>query len=758
MANGYGSSLITATQRKVNTQGQRAPAGYHYMPDDTLMSDADHARLYSEKIIKNFIINTSDLKAAGEKRKFTVNGAKGAVFSLEVKSGNNFYNFQTNLFQATETKLNTITLSSSSYVGEISFPKVTAGAQYDIFLYCESNYNTRHAEYFEVRAGDDSIDINSSTGSNSNLVQKVIYQTLDVTITLASLSPNGTVTGTIGTKAITTPRNRSIGKIPFSFDFDVTSTRTLTINKQPTSGDIMSFVTGTIGSAPITIDGEDIYPAISNNDVVNGAVASGTRYVMDSNVATKMAVGDKITTAVTTDTVDGAITVAAASFKFPAASATKIVMDNNVTVKMNVGDVITGTPHFDKLAAIGSPITVVELNPDDDNSKEFSFTTGRGDYEINDGATLTFSSILNRETITVAALNPDDDNAKEFSSSAAFAIRDDVRLNFSNQRNHRWPISATGFDVSKITAGMRTIAGDFFTRQPKVAEYLEQTTVLEGDVGEYKVDKVRVPALDTLNQRPIVARNGTTKVATATVGSSTTPVNITFDTQAILLFGGQTPKIFSYGSPEIKRLTGYDLDFSDLAITLNEVKTTTTAAVANSTSIPIANRAGIIDAISGVSGIGIDTTIVGTDTVNGAISGATKIVMDANVANTMSVGDRVTSSEISALLTVTVAALNPDGDNVKEFSVSEAITVSDGATLSFSNNKNTTPKVVSGAGSVTGAGTIVLSAVQTLESGAELTFPKAGTTATITGNVKVNKVGNENITLQFDLEKLLTMH
>ena len=65
---------------------------------------------------------------------------------------------------------------------------------------------------------------------------------------------------------------------------------------------------------------------------------------------------------------------------------------------------------------------------------------------------------------------------------------------------------------------------------------------------------------------------------------------------------------------------------------------------------------------------------------------------------------------------------------------------------------------MSGAGSVTGAGTIVLSAAQTLDNGAELTFPKAGTIATITGNIKVNKVGNENITLQFDLEKLLTMH
>ena len=36
-----------ARQNITNTQRQAAPAGFHYMPDGTLMSDADHAALYS---------------------------------------------------------------------------------------------------------------------------------------------------------------------------------------------------------------------------------------------------------------------------------------------------------------------------------------------------------------------------------------------------------------------------------------------------------------------------------------------------------------------------------------------------------------------------------------------------------------------------------------------------------------------------------------------------------------------------------------
>ena len=126
--------------------------------------------------------------------------------------------------------------------------------------------------------------------------------------------------------------------------------------------------------------------------------------------------------------------------------------------------------------------------------------------------------------------------------------------------------------------------------------------------------------------------------------------------------------------------------------------------------------------------------------------------------STMKPGDIVTGDGIPATSTVTVVALNPDGDNASEFSVSENITVADGITLSFSNQVNPSPSIVSGAGSVTGAGTIVLSAVQTLESGVTLTFPGAGSVATITGNIKVNKVGNEDVTLRFDLDKFLTQH
>ena len=289
--------------------------------------------------------------------------------------------------------------------------------------------------------------------------------------------------------------------------------------------------------------------------------------------------------------------------------------------------------------------------------------------------------------------------------------------------------------------------------------------------------------------------------------------------------------------------------------------------------------------------------------------------MDTNVADKMVVGDKITGNTALNAAIVTVAALNPDGDNVKEFSMSEAIGVADGLTLSFSNQKNhqwpldsvnkitsgmivvpgtnvtagtrvggyrdtitihedtdlerkivinsappvdtknqpptvveglvtvqtgnvvfnkqqvlalagdamkiggygtdqilnvhgyeikftdlaialtavtttttaasssstsvvltardgilngtstvsgigidpeaVAPTVNSGA-SAAGAGTVVLSAAQTLESGITLTFPGAGKVATITGYIEIVKAGTADATLRFDVEKLLT--
>jgi len=264
----YHNTSNNTKQSRVNAQGQIAPDGYHYMPDGTLMSDIEHARTYGGGTIKSFNLDTTNIKASGEKRRFTLTG--DGTFSLMIKNESDYYyNFNTNKFQATNTRLANKKILSNHYAGNISFPaaptttdivdgavtsgvkvvmdnnvatkmevgdRVTGNAalnaanvtvvalnpdddnvkefsmseaiaiaddavliftgsdQYDVFLFAENG--TKHANYNEVRFDDDSIDINSSTGSDSLLLRKVIYQTLNIRLTFSGgIADGSTSTG-----------------------------------------------------------------------------------------------------------------------------------------------------------------------------------------------------------------------------------------------------------------------------------------------------------------------------------------------------------------------------------------------------------------------------------------------------------------------------------------------------------------------------------------------------------------------------------
>ena len=527
----------------------------------------------AQKIIRSFDINTNDIKQNGESREFTIIGDDGAVFNLEVKNEDgNYYDFISKTFSSTPYMLQK-TIVGGVYKNQIVFPKITDADKYDIYLYADYNYETIHTDYEEVRFADQTIDVNSSRGSNSNLVQKVIYQTLDVTITLASLSPNSSIVGTIGTDTITTSRTASTN-----------------LKRQPIESDIGVYFQSAIGATPIRIKGENIYPTAAGGDptgsgTVDGAVTSGVKVVLDQTVASIMTVGDRITTAeIRGDTIE--------------------------------------------------------------------------------------------DPVTVVALNPDGDNVKEFSMSKEVALSDGATLNFFKQANHRWPMA----DISRFAPGLKVIQGVHFTGDDvTIKDYVSTIDVKDSDAGVIrKVENVRVPALDNLGSIPVTTRNSTTNVATTTQSG-----NIVFSKPAYLTYGGVNAKFFGYGPSQIKTLTGYDIEFTDLKAELTEISTTTSSAPSAATSWNIASAVGIVENVSTVSGIGIDASAV-----------------DPTVTTITNVG---------------------------------------GATWDNS-----------------GAATITVSAAQTLENGISLKFAGASNVVTISGNIKVNNVGNEDLRLEFDLEKFIT--
>jgi len=730
------STPSTAQQNPTNAQGQAAstgaqgqiaPAGYHYMPDgtlmaDALMSDTQPSPLLDNKTIQSFDIDFNDIKEAGETRRFSVSGDNGAKFSLEVTnedSPKKYYNFQTNLFQLAKTKLDNISISGGGgYYGNIVFPLVTDADKYDFVLF--TGENTKHSNYNEVRFEDDSIDINSSTGSNSIAIQKVIYQTLDVDITINGFSGSGLITSynnaapNAVTQTITTSRGKSVATIPLSISVSVAA-GALTIDRQPVDSDIFSSIDGySIGDDPVDIPRENIYPTVTFTDTsgVTAAVTSGAIVPLTSNVASNVVIGDKITTPVITDTANGDFS----------SGATAITMDAAVATKMAVGDQVTGNAVLD-----AGLFTVASI----DSTNVFSLNSSA---RIDDGITLSFSSKINRDTTTVLNLNPSGE-AKEFTMSQDIQFRDNAVLSFSNRRNYRWPISNTHL----LTPGMRVKANttNGFTDEVTIADYLDETIVFENDPKEQRFTNVKVPAIDTLKVKPTLTRNASTNVV-----ATTQTGNITFNEQALKTLGSETIKIFGYGMDEINRITGYDVEFTDLKAELNTVTTTTTAAVSASTTIPVTSKVGIVDKT--------------TQTVNGATTASADVVLDSvtglGVGQSLYVGTGLVG-------TPTITAIN---ETTKTITLSTDQTFADGITLTFPNSIisgiGIDPTVVNPYVNTISSLNLTASVAQTLEDAQTFTFTGAGNIVTITGFVKINKVGNDAVALRFDIDKFLTQH
>jgi hypothetical protein len=559
MSNGY-------TPLTTNAQGQAAPSGYHYMPDGTLMRNAD----MQIKNISGFTLDTSDIKEAGETRSFVIAGDNGAEFTLEIKNEDGYYyNFVTNTFQAAQAKLDE-TIIGDNYIAQVNFPPVTDEDQYDVFLYAKPG--TKHALYNEVRFADGSVDLNSSSGSNSLMMQKVIYQYLDRTLTISTAARTSAFTPSASTNnAITISSGGSKSKIPFTVTSTSATDESFVILKQPSSSDVYSAFTRVVGSSPVTLPGENIYPTVTGTDTL--VAASGTLVTMTANVANTMKVGDKVT---------------------------------------------------GMLSFIGSVATVVSMYPTEPN-----------------------------------------DTSKKFTASESIDPTGLPLLYFSNQMNYSWPLD----DINKITPGMLVThsSGDgAIVADTVIGDYRDTLTILSGTENEQVITQNYAQALDSKGTKPTMVKG----LVTSQTG------NVVFNNQQQKLLAGDTINIVGYGEKYIADIDGYTVRFTDLAIALTEITTTTTSAVDNSVNVPVAARAGIRNTVSTVTGIGMNPALA-------------------------------------------------------------APTVNSGATADS-------------------AGTIVLSAAQTLENGITLTFPGAGKVATITGYIEILKAGPSDATLYFDLEQLLT--
>ena len=74
------------------------------------------------------------ISQTGETRGISLDGNPGAEFEIYIKQGSNYYNFDTDSFQAAEKTLKTEIPSNGVYRRDIVIPEVTSNTTYDIYI------------------------------------------------------------------------------------------------------------------------------------------------------------------------------------------------------------------------------------------------------------------------------------------------------------------------------------------------------------------------------------------------------------------------------------------------------------------------------------------------------------------------------------------------------------------------------------------------------------------------------------------------
>ena len=244
------------------------------------------------KKITQFNIDTTNISQHGEARSFNILGQSGAGFFLTIKNEDgSYYNFETRSFQTSETYLQQ-TIVGTEFSSIVSFPPVSDADRYDFFLLADVSLDSEHDNYIEARDIDGSISVNNSYGSNSNLVKKVIYQTLDQVLTIdpiANSSASGFTSFTDTTDTVTVNYQGSTPVTPFTITVTSANGNAFSLARQPVANDFYSkTLLRTVGSSVASNLSEDLKVWELDNvaDIAEGMTVSGTNITANTFVKT----------------------------------------------------------------------------------------------------------------------------------------------------------------------------------------------------------------------------------------------------------------------------------------------------------------------------------------------------------------------------------------------------------------------------------------------------------------------------------------
>jgi len=259
------------------------------------------------------------------------------------------------------------------------------------------------------------------------------------------------------------------------------------------------------------------------------------------------------------------------------------------------------------------------------------------------GDRITGNTALDAKTgdlaVTVTAINVGS-NAKVFTMSEAIAIDDDETLTFTSPYYHKWSIS----NSEGIVPGIGLVPGATnITGEPFITTEADLNLDSGGDSRRRtKVEKTAPP---------VFTRDGTTKIVTKTQSG-----NIVFSEQQVDALKDDTIKFFGYGKNNIKSLLGWDVKISNLQATLTVPTTNTAAAVDNSTTVTVDSGHGIMDDVTTISSVNIDSSVVDPTVTNIAsynVSSAATATLTLSAAQTLEDNELLTLNGAGQTITVT---------------------------------------------------------------------------------------------------------
>ena len=608
--------------------GVIAPIGFHYMPDGTLMSDAEHVAKfgYLEEKINSFTFETKDISHLGESRVFTIKGTQNAIFSLEIYDDSdftNYYNFDEKTWSTTPYRLNNIELKRN-YSFLVNFPTI-------VFSDATCDYNNdptiaHDDDNGKIKAGMTVTGLGIPDGS---FVKSVTSDTSfelgdalggsDVSTTGGAVT-NGTLTfGGLLKKYTINLYAETVGNIKTSHaDFIEFENPDGTINLNKSVGSDSNLLMKTLHQDVVkNLSLSCVAPSLTepSTNIVKGTVTD-TKIVVDFDVTDlkKYRVGDKITETGIASSVHALVT--------------KVDPDGDNVLEFETSVQVTAT----------NDRTITFTPPFNSSTPSYTSTTGQDEFKVVAGGSLKsdFSITFTAQTgRTVSQIKtPTTEDLCAITTVTIGTHKPISGEDVSSSTYHRWPVdNIVGLGEGMVLDPARSGTGAETTTPAVISNYKASSTSYEINNRKYAVDAKPTTVTDVY----VEAINSTNTQAT-TVDRDGNPVrqegDVVFSVQQGVNLKDETVRIFAYGPNDIKKLTGMDVSISDVDITLTQISTTTTAAVFNSTTIPV-TEAGNVSTLSTLRGLNVtsvsgDRVLPPRVTSKNVVSGAGNVVVATN--------------------------------------------------------------------------------------------------------------------------------